>query len=109
MLGRILVPEMERRGYKPAISIGSCMSGGLAVIIPPSALAVILAAVAKVSVGKILIGGVIPGIVLACLYLLYIVGRCWLQPSIAPAYDPIPVPLSERLRPQLNTYFPSAA
>jgi tripartite ATP-independent transporter DctM subunit len=106
MLGRILVPEMERRGYKPAISIGSCMSGGLAVIIPPSALAVILAAVAKVSVGKILIGGVIPGIVLACLYLLYIVGRCWLQPSIAPAYDPIPVPLSEKIKTSVKYLLP---
>ena len=42
MLGRILVPEMQRRGYKYPISIGACMSGGLAMIIPPSALAVIL-------------------------------------------------------------------
>ena len=98
MLGRILVPEMQRKGYRPAISIGACMSGGLAMIIPPSALAVILAAVAQVSVGKILIGGVIPGLIMAMLYILYIVGRCTINPSLAPGYDPEPIELSEKIR-----------
>lgn len=108
MLGRILVPEMQRRGYKTPISIGACMSGGLAMIIPPSALAVLLGAIAKVSVGKILIGGVIPGLILASLYVIYIVGRCWLQPSIAPPYDVSSVPLSQKISSSVKYLLPLA-
>jgi tripartite ATP-independent transporter DctM subunit len=98
MLGSIMIPDMEKRGYKPCISIGSCMCGALAMIIPPSALAVILAAIAGVSVGKVLIGGIVPGLLLAVLYIGYIVGRCIVQPSVAPMYTPEPVPLAEKLR-----------
>lgn len=98
MLGRVLVPEMQRRGYKPPITIGSCMSGGLAMIIPPSALAVILAAIARVSVGKVLIGGFVPGLILAAMYVIYIVGRCYLQPSLAPAYEPAHISFGEKVR-----------
>jgi tripartite ATP-independent transporter DctM subunit len=106
MLGRVLTPEMESRGYKYPISIGSCMSGGLAMIIPPSALAVILGAVAKVSVGKILIGGVVPGLLLGLLYALYIVLRSWLQPSIAPGYEVTPVAFKEKIRLTLKYVVP---
>ena len=98
MLGRVMLPEMERRGYKPSMSIGSCMRGGLAMIIPPSAMAVILASVARVSVGKVLMGGIMPGLLLATLYTFYIVGRCKLQAGIAPAYIPQRNALGERLR-----------
>jgi tripartite ATP-independent transporter DctM subunit len=101
-----MLPEMERRGYKPVISIGACMSGGLAMIIPPSALAVILASIARVSVGKLLMGGVLPGFFLALLYASYIMCRCLLQPSIAPPYDPEPVPLSVKLIVSLKYLLP---
>lgn len=84
MLGTTMLPEMRRNGYSYSISIGSCMSGGLAMIIPPSALAVVLASICQISVGKILVGGIIPGLCLAAMYALYIVGRCVLQPSLAP-------------------------
>jgi len=97
MLGSALVPEMERRGYKKEISIGACMSGGLAMIIPPSALAVILATLARLSVGKVLMAGVIPGLLMAVLYSAYIIGRCALQPSMAPAYTPVSIPLSQKI------------
>jgi tripartite ATP-independent transporter DctM subunit len=109
MLGRILVPEMQRRGYKSPISIGACMSGGLAMIIPPSALAVILASVAKVSVGKILIAGILPGLTMALLYSLYIIGRCWLQPSIAPSYEPAATPFHEKFMATVKYVFPFVA
>ncbi len=85
MLGAMLLPEMQKRGYKPALSIGCCMSGGLAMIIPPSALAVILASLAEVSVGKVLMGGILPGLFLAALYAVYIVGRALIDPSLAPS------------------------
>jgi tripartite ATP-independent transporter DctM subunit len=55
-------------------------------MIPPSALAVILASIGKLSIAKILIAAIIPGIMMAAVYTVYIVGRCLLQPSAAPAY-----------------------
>jgi tripartite ATP-independent transporter DctM subunit len=86
MLGSLLLPEMEKRGYNRTLALGSCMSGALAMIIPPSSMAVILASLADISVGKLLMSGVLPGLVMAALYGTYIVLRCVLQPSIAPAY-----------------------
>jgi tripartite ATP-independent transporter DctM subunit len=88
MLGSMLLPEMEKRGYHKTLSIGSCMSGSLAMIIPPSALAVVLGSLAEVSIGKLLIAGILPGFLMAGLYIGYIVVRCLLQPSLAPAYTP---------------------
>lgn len=98
LLGESLVPEMTKRGYKKPISIGAIIgTGGLAMLIPPSALAVIWASIAQVSIGKFLIAGIIPGILIACLYAIYIVGRCTLQPSIAPPYEVTPTPISEKI------------
>lgn len=98
LLGSVLVPEMEKRDYKKAMSIGPILgSGGLAIMIPPSSLAVLLGAIGEISVGKILVAIVVPGLVMAVLYAIYIIGRCWLQPSIAPAYETPPVPLSEKI------------
>ena len=98
MLGSTLAPEMEKRGYKKPMSLGPILgSGGLAIMIPPSVLAVLLGAIGRISVGKILIAIIIPGLLMAGLYTTYIVGRCRLQPSIAPAYDVTVPPLSERL------------
>lgn len=85
MLGSTLVPEMDKRGYKKSMSIGPIMgSGGLAMIIPPSAVAVILAGLGKINVGKLLISGIIPGMGLALFYAAYIVIRCRFQPWLTP-------------------------
>ena len=68
LLGSLMVPEMKRRGYKKHMSIGPILgTGGLAIIIPPSALAVLLATLAQIDVGALLIAGVIPGLILAAL------------------------------------------
>ena len=98
MLGAILAPEMEKRGYKKPMSIGPIMgSGGLAMLIPPSSFAVLLASLAEISIGKLLIAGIVPGLVVATFYASYIIIRCRLQPSIAPAYKVMPTPLSEKV------------
>lgn len=98
MMGTLLTPEMEKRGYKKSMSLGPIMgAGGLAMIIPPSNLAVLLAAIAGISVGKLLMAGYIPGLLLATLYASYIIIRCWLQPSVAPPYDVEGTPLSRKL------------
>jgi tripartite ATP-independent transporter DctM subunit len=84
MLGSLLLPEMGKRGYHKTIAIGSCMSGALAMIIPPSALAVVLGSLMEISIGKLLISGILPGLLMAAMYLAYIMLRCALKPSIAP-------------------------
>ncbi|MFC2013610.1 TRAP transporter large permease subunit, partial [Chloroflexota bacterium] len=97
LLGSVLVPEMERKGYKKPMSIGPIMgSGTLAAMIPPSALCVIFASIAELSVGAMLIAIIFPGVAMAILYAVYIVIRCSLQPSIAPSYEVPRVPLSKK-------------
>ena len=88
MLGQIMVPEMRQRGYKNPMILGPIVGvGGLAMLIPPSALAVVYASLAQISVGKVLIAGAIPGVILAMLYALYVFGRSRLNPALAPAYE----------------------
>jgi tripartite ATP-independent transporter DctM subunit len=70
------------------MSIGPILgSGGLAIMIPPSALGVLLACLSRISVGGILMAIIIPGIIMAALYASYIIIRCWLQPYLAPSYQ----------------------
>ena len=99
MLGSILAPEMQRRGYAQRLILGPIMGvGGLAIIIPPSALAVLLGSLAKVDIGALLIAGIGPGIALAALYTFTV----WLQikrdPSAAPVYDIALPPWPVRLK-----------
>jgi len=97
-LGSVLTPEMEKRGYRKPMSLGPILgSGGLSIMIPPSALGVLLAALAKISVGAILIAIIFPGLLMATLYAAYILIRCWLQPSVAPTYQVPPVPLLKKI------------
>lgn len=99
LLGTLMVPEMTARGYKKSMSIGPILgTGGLAMLIPPSALAVLLGTIAEIDIGKLLIAGIIPGIVLATLYVILIFVRATLDPEAAPAYDMEPVSWGERAR-----------
>jgi tripartite ATP-independent transporter DctM subunit len=99
MLGSTLVPEMEKEGYNRTMSMGPVLAtGGLAQMIPPSNFAVLLGAIAEVSVGKILMAIILPGILMAAIYASYIIIRCTLQPSLAPAREVPRVPLSEKLK-----------
>ncbi|MEJ2221854.1 MAG: TRAP transporter large permease subunit [Desulfobacterales bacterium] len=98
MLGQIMVPEMRQRGYKNPMILGPIVGvGGLAMLIPPSALAVVYASLAQISVGKVLIAGAIPGVILAVLYALYVFGRSRLNPALAPAYEVKHHSLAEKL------------
>ncbi|MCJ7596939.1 MAG: TRAP transporter large permease [Desulfobacterales bacterium] len=98
MLGETMVPEMEQRGYKKPMILGPIVGvGGLAMLIPPSALAVVFASLAQISVGKVLMAGAIPGFLLALFYASYIVLRCLLNPSLAPAYDVAQHTFSEKI------------
>jgi TRAP-type C4-dicarboxylate transport system permease large subunit len=98
VLGKSLLPEMRKRGYSKAMIVGPIVaSGTLAVLIPPSALAVIIGALGKVSIGKLLIAIIAPGLLVAAIFIAYIIIRCTLQPSLAPSYTVVSVSLLEKL------------
>ena len=98
VLGSTLAPEMRKRGYSKEMSLGPILgSGTLAMIIPPSILAVVLGSLANIDVGRLLISGVVPGLLLATLYAGYILARSWLQPHLAPIYATGDPSLGEKL------------
>ena len=99
LLGRLMAPEMMRRGYSKYLSIGPIMGiGGLAVIIPPSALTVLLATLGQTDVGALLIAGVIPGFILAAMYGVLIWGWTVVDPTAAPRDPPPPVTSAEKFK-----------
>jgi tripartite ATP-independent transporter DctM subunit len=99
MLGSMLLPEMRTRGYSRALSMGPIMAaGGLAMMIPPSALAVILASIGRISIAKVLIAAIIPGLMMAAFYAAYIVVRAIKRPEEAPAYAVQSSTLLEKIR-----------
>jgi tripartite ATP-independent transporter DctM subunit len=88
VLGSTLAPEMRKRGYSKEMSLGPILgSGCLAMIIPPSVLAVLLGSLAQIPVGDLLMSGIIPGVLLALLYAIYIIVRVQMNRSLAPARD----------------------
>lgn len=88
LLGTLMAPEMTARGYKKSMSIGPILgTGGFGMLIPPSALALLLGTIAEIDIGKLLIAGVLPGLILATFYALLIFVRATLNWDAAPAYE----------------------
>lgn len=86
LIGNTLLPKMMQSGYDNKLAMGSIMSvGGIAMLIPPSALAVLLASLAEQNIAAVLIGGIVPGLAMAFLFITYVIIRCYLQPELAPA------------------------
>ncbi len=107
MLGSTLLPEMYRRGYKPAISIGPIVAvGGLAMLIPPSALAVLLGSIAQIPISELLVASILPALIMAALFFGYVMLRCWFDPTLAPAYDVANLGLRERVMPFVKYVLP---
>jgi len=99
LLGTLMIPEMSKRGYKKRMSIGPILgTGGLAMLIPPSALAVLLGTLAELDIGKLLIAGVVPGLLLASFYAVLIFVQATLDPSAAPSYDVVPVSWGKKIK-----------
>jgi tripartite ATP-independent transporter DctM subunit len=109
MLGSLMVPEMQRRGYSWRMSLGPILgTGGLAMIIPPSNLGVLLASVAAIDVGRLLVSGVVPGFLLALLYAGMVLLQVTLNPAGAPSYEVAPSALRAKLRAVLVDIVPMA-
>ena len=102
-----MVPEMRARGYRAPMVLGPIIGvGGLAMLIPPSSLAVIYASLAQISVGKVLMAGALPGLLLAIFYSAYVVARCRLKPEIAPVYDIGHINLSDKVSDSVKHLLP---
>ncbi len=88
VLGSVLLPDMMRRGYHPTMAMGPIMAtGGIAMLIPPSALAVLLGSLAGISISGLLIAGIVPGVLMSLFFFVYVLARCSMNPSLAPAYE----------------------
>ena len=107
MLGSTLLPEMYKRGYTPSISIGPIVAtGGIAMLIPPSALAVLLGSIALIPIAELLVASIIPAIILAGMFFAYVVVRCTINPALAPVYDVEDMTMRERLMPFFKYVLP---
>src|ERR1700741_1073284 len=86
MLGSLMLPVMLARGYHPTMATGPLMAiGAVDMLIPPSALTVLLGSLSGISISKLLIGGVVPGLLLSLAFVVYIVVRARFDPALAPA------------------------
>jgi C4-dicarboxylate transporter, DctM subunit len=97
-MGKIAIPEMLRAGYAPSLATGTVASAGtLAALIPPSILFVLYGIFAQASVTRLLIAGILPGILTAFVYAAMLLGRCYFFPELAPRSD-IVTTFGEKLR-----------
>jgi tripartite ATP-independent transporter DctM subunit len=107
MLGGLMVPLMITRGYHPTMATGPVMAiGAVDMLIPPSALTVLLGSLSGISITKLLIGGVVPGLLLSVAFIVYIVVRVRLEPSLAPATQFVEYRGWEKVMPLLKYVIP---
>ncbi|UIJ72630.1 TRAP transporter large permease subunit [Aurantimonas sp. HBX-1] len=108
-MGILALPEMMRRGYDARLATGTiCAAGTLGILIPPSVLTIVYSVTAQVSIGKMLIAGIVPGVLLASLYILYIVVISWLRPELVPDVSDAPrASLADKLRSLKTLVLPS--
>lgn len=85
LLGGTLSQEMLKRGYSTTLALGPAIAvGGIAVLIPPSTLAVMLGSLSGISISKLLIGGIMPGIIMALAFLVYVIAVGHFSSNSAP-------------------------
>jgi tripartite ATP-independent transporter DctM subunit len=107
MLGSLMLPVMLARGYHPTMATGPLMAiGAVDMLIPPSALTVLLGSLSGISISKLLIGGVMPGLVLSAAFVVYIVARVKLNPALAPSSAFTKYRGWEKLRPFVQYVIP---
>lgn len=110
LLGSLLLPDMLRRGYHPSMAMGPIMAiGGVDMLIPPSALTVLLGSLAGISISQLLVAGIVPGVLLAAMFVGYIVLRAALDPGLAPTFEHEELPAWERCKPLLLYVAPLVA
>jgi tripartite ATP-independent transporter DctM subunit len=107
MLGSLMLPVMLARGYHPTMATGPLMAiGAVDMLIPPSALTVLLGSLSGISISKLLIGGIVPGLVLSLAFVVYIIVRVRVNPSLAPRAEFKEYRGWEKLRPFVQYVVP---
>ena len=97
----IALPELLRRGYDKIMVTGVIQAGSsLGILVPPSVVLVLYGMIARQPVGQLWLAGAIPGLMMAVLFIIYIAGRCWLQPHLGPVLprEERQVPFGEKLK-----------
>ncbi len=110
IMGLFALPHMLKKGYDPALSCGTiCAGGTLGILIPPSIMLIVYGPMAGVSVGRLFMAAVIPGLLLSALYAVYIVVRCLMRPELGPALPPEEraIPLKKKLLLVLTSLLPT--
>src|SRR5512145_1735121 len=111
LMGLLAFPAMLRAGYDTRLSAGVVCAGGcLGILIPPSILLIVYAATAGVSAVKLYAAAIIPGFLLAGLYVAYVIGRAVINPALCPKLPPeeTDVPFAEVLRAMVTSFLPLA-
>jgi tripartite ATP-independent transporter DctM subunit len=107
LLGSLLLPQMLRRGYHPNMAMGPIMAiGGVDMLIPPSALTVLLGSLAGISISQLLIAGIVPGMLLSLMFIGWIVLRALANPALAPSFMHEELSLWQRMKPLLLYVLP---
>ncbi|HET7669768.1 MAG TPA: TRAP transporter large permease [Burkholderiales bacterium] len=107
LLGSLLLPQMLKRGYHPNMAMGPIMAiGGVDMLIPPSALTVLLGSLAGISVSQLLIAGIVPGFLLSVMFIAWIVLRAMMHPHLAPAFEHEDMAMWDRWRPLIIYVMP---
>jgi tripartite ATP-independent transporter DctM subunit len=107
LLGSLLLPQMLRRGYHPNMAMGPIMAiGGVDMLIPPSALTVLLGSLAGISISQLLIAGIVPGVLLSLMFIGWIVLRAVANPALAPSFAHEELSLWQRMKPLLLYVLP---
>ena len=107
MLGSLMVPLMIKRGYHPIMATGPIIAvGALDMLMPVSALAVLLGSLSGISIPRLLMGGFVPGMILKAAFIAYIVVRVKLNPSLAPTTQLAAYQGWEKLKPLIKYIIP---
>src|SRR5450432_1435008 len=107
MLGSLMLPVMLARGYHPTMATGPIMAiGAVDMLIPPSALTVLLGSLSGISISKLLIGGVTPGLILSAIFVVYIAVRVRTNPALAPPTELVEYEGWEKMRPFVQYVVP---
>jgi len=98
-VGTVAIPEMTQRGYEPRLVFGSLAAGGtLGILIPPSIIMILYGALVEESIGKLFMAGLLPGLLMAGLFMVYLAIRVMLEPSVAPQTREAALPAAEQFR-----------